>query len=191
VDLSSTQIRHRGQDQSCHAWGRSLSCSSMSWPRFRWPSRRWRRLLRGQRPPACPHHQQAVFGALGEFLDNQLLPSWLAASKRPALSLAGQTVNTPRAGCIARLHYTGGPISSAACQASSASLTRRPREPECHPHAAGSLVSSLSCAIDSASTWWVGLGRPDAALLGALAKLDQAAFVEPAHGNATGVGRSG
>jgi len=53
----------------------------MSWATVRWPSPTMEAASRGQRPPACPHHQQAVFGALGEFLDNHAAASWLAASK--------------------------------------------------------------------------------------------------------------
>ncbi len=142
----------------------------------------------------APHHQQAVFGALGEFLDNHAA-AFVARRLEggPHLSLAGQT-GEHAAGvvAIARLHYHGradllGRLPGIVRVADQAPLGNR------NATRTQQVLGQLLVLRDRFShrTGAVGLGRPDAALLGALAKLDQAAFVEPAHGNATGVGRSG
>jgi len=54
VDLSSTQIRTGDRIQSCHACHSLLSGHEKLGHGSLGRRRRWERLLRGQRPPACP-----------------------------------------------------------------------------------------------------------------------------------------
>jgi len=110
----------RGQIQSCHAGvGVELFVNELGHGSLA-VADDGGGLLRGQRHQLAPHHQQAVFGALGEFLDNHAA-AFVAPPprRRPAPEPRGSDlVNTRRAGCIARLHYHGRAISSAACPAS-------------------------------------------------------------------------
>ena len=97
-------------------------------------------------------------------------------------------VATPRPWLPSRgLTTTGTPISSAAAQASSASVTGRPSgtgTPTDAQQHAGQFLVLGDLLGDGAGA--IGLGRLDAPLPGAVAELHQAVGVQPPHGNAAG-----